>query len=279
MLTDVVISTRDNFSKKGFSLSFAIRALLNQAADGLNIIVADNGSDDNTSGELNKLFGQKINIIDTKHVAGNLSASRNLAADCGVSEMIFFIDDDMITKSRGDIYKCIEIAKDVDFACGAIRLWAPLTWTMLIRSDDPISKVVSTLEKISTEPLSIDRITGKNSLDNRSYIANFGIVRREIFKKLGGFDENYTGWGFQDTDLMWRLCVAGFNYDLFSKYGIEVFHLSHKVNKNERYVENLRRFRNKQQIEGRAFRTNHFFEIYENDGFSLFADLPNNCND
>lgn len=274
MLTDVVISTKNNLSEKSFSLRFVIRSLLNQAADDLNIIIADNGSKDDTSSQLKRIFGDKINIIDTSHVTGNLSASRNLAARCGTATMIFFIDDDMIPKHKGSIGKCIEIAQDVDFVCGAIRFWAPLTWPKFIRHDDPINKVISTLEQISSEPVSIDRITGKNRMDNRSYIANFGIIRRPTFESVGGFDEEYTGWGYQDTDLMWRLCVSHASYDLFSRYGVEIFHLSHKVDKGSNYLVNLKRFRQKQKEDGRAFKTNHFFEVYENDGYSLFDELP-----
>ena len=134
-------------------------------------------------------------------------------------------------------------------------------------------KFISTLENTSVEPLGVDRLSGKRVLDNRSYIANFGVVRRDVFSQVGGFDESYIGFGYQDADLMWRLCAGNFEYDLFSKYDIDVFHLTHKVDKGGSYRENHDRYFNKLREDGRMFHTNHFFEIYENDGYSLFSDI------
>ena len=274
MIADIVISTRNNLSCKGFSLQYVIRSLLQQAANEINIILADNGSEDNTSTKLKELFGQKIGIIDTSNMRGNISASRNAAAACGSSETIFFIDDDMIPGTKNTIEHCLDISSDVDFACGAIRKWAPITWPNLIRHDDPIIKIISTLEHTSVEPSSINRVSGQNIIDHRSYLANFGVIKRSVFNKVGGYDEGFVGWGFQDTELMWRLCLAGYEYDLLSKHNIVVFHLAHAVNKEEKYEENRKRFSDKQINEGKIFKVNHFFEMYDNDGYSLFSDLP-----
>lgn len=278
MLVDVVISTKNNYSGKSFSLFYVIRSLLQQRDCDLNIIVADNGSNDNTVKALKDNFGQKVGVLDTSHCTGNISASRNAGANCGKSELIFFIDDDMIVSEPDGLRKSIEIGNNVDFACGAIRLWSPLTWPSLIRPDDPINKVISTLKHTSSEPKSVNRLSGKNILDNRSYLANFGTVKRSVFNAVEGYDEDYIGWGYQDTDLMHRLCVDGYNYDLFSSHGIEIFHLAHKVDKGSNYELNRLRFLEKQIQDGRYFKTNHFFEIYENDGYSLFTDFSEDNN-
>lgn len=278
MLIDIVISTKNNRSNKNFSLLYVIRSLLHQRRCDLNIIVADNGSEDDTTRALKDTFGQKVGVIDTSHCSGNISASRNAAAACGNSELIFFLDDDMIISKPDDLSKCINTGMSVDFACGAIRLWSPLTWPNLIRPDDPINKVISTLKHTSTEPKSINRLSGKDILDNRSYLANFGTVKRTVFESVGRFDEDYVGWGYQDTDLMRRLCVDGYVYELFSNHGIEIFHLAHKVDKGSNYELNRLQFLEKQRKDGRIFRTNHFFEIYENDGYSLFSDFPEENN-
>jgi glycosyltransferase involved in cell wall biosynthesis len=274
MRADVVISTLNNISMKGFSLQYTIRSLLSQTVADLNILVADNGSEDDTKSSLRREFGNRINVLDTGEKRHNISASRNQAAACGQSEAIFFVDDDMVLSSPTTLEIAIKVSTAVDFTCGAIRRWAPLSWPELIRPDDPIRKIVSTLEHTSYEPLSINRISGKNILDNRSYIGNFGYVKRSAFEYMQGYDENYTAWGYQDTDLMWRMCVSGFQYDLFSRHNIMVYHLSHQVNKGSQYENNRIRFMNKQKEDGRLFRTNHFFEIYENDGYSLFSDFP-----
>jgi GT2 family glycosyltransferase len=276
MLLDVVISTKDNVRSKNFSLFYVVRALLYQQPLSLNITIADNGSGDDTSSALRNAFGQTIGLIDTSSCFGNIGASRNLAAACGKAQHILFIDDDMILNGPDTLSRSLNLASTVDFACGARRLWAPFNWPELIRTDDPIGKVLSTLRHTAFEPLTINRVSGKNILDHRSYLANFGIISRDAFMRTGGFDENYLGWGYQDTDLMYRLCKQGFDYALFSNVGIEVFHLSHQVDKGSLYHDNRQRFLQKQKEDGRFFNTNHFFEIYENDGYSLFSDFPVN---
>ena len=96
MFVDVVISTKNNWSSKSRSLVFVIRSLLSQKDCDLNIVVADNGSDDGTGQQLKQEFGQLVGVLDTSNCTGNISASRNAAAHCGNSETIFFLDDDMI---------------------------------------------------------------------------------------------------------------------------------------------------------------------------------------
>jgi GT2 family glycosyltransferase len=276
MMLDVVISTRNNIREKNFSLFYVVRALLHQQKMSLNITVADNGSSDDTAATLRNTFGQTFGLVDTSEQIGNLAASRNVAVQCGNASHILFLDDDMVINGSDTLPEAFEVASVVDFACGARRLWAPLNWNQLIRPDDPINKVLSTLRHTAYEPLTINRISGKNILDNRSYLANFGIISREAFSRVGGFDPDYCGWGYQDTDLMYRLCLERFEYALFSSSGIEVFHLSHKVDKGPGYQNNRQRFLEKQRKEGRLFNINHFFEIYESDGYSLFSDFPDN---
>jgi glycosyltransferase involved in cell wall biosynthesis len=275
-MLDVVISTRNNVQSKRFSLFYVIRSLLLQREMSLNITIADNGSTDETAAHLREAFGSTIGILDTGAQVGNIAASRNRAAACGKARHILFLDDDMILDGADALPKALEAASTVDFACGARRLWAPCNWYELIRPDDPINKVLSTLRHVSLEPLSINRLSGKNILDNRSYIANFGIISRQAFSHVGGFDDSYIGWGYQDTDLMYRLCLERHEYALFSNVGIDVFHLAHLVDKGKVYQENRQRFLDKQRKEGRLFHTNHFFEIYENDGYSLFSEFPDN---
>ena len=274
MLIDVVISTKNNVASKHFSLYWTIRSLLCQKPHMLQIVVADNGSEDTTVDSLRRTFGEVVGILDTSDCSGNLGASRNAAATCGHADVILFMDDDIVLSTCDTLNQTIAIACDVDFACGARRLWAPLTWPDLIRMDDPFNKMVSTLRNTAYEPCSVNRVSGRNILDNRSYLANFGALRRAAFRDLSGFDEEYTGWGYQDTDLMYRLCLAKYEYAVLANCGVTVYHLAHTVDKSGHYESNRKRFLDKQRAEGRYFHTNHFFEIYENDGYSLFTDFP-----
>lgn len=40
--------------------------------------------------------------------------------------------------------------------------------------------------------------------ENRWAIGDFQAIRRDLFDKIGGFDERFTGWGYADYDLAIR---------------------------------------------------------------------------
>lgn len=274
-MVDIVISTLNNKSKKNYSIRHTIRSILQQKDVKISSInIGENGSTDDTAASLEEDFSNKINIIDTSHLRENIAQSRNTAASVGQSEKIFFIDDDVVPENLHTISKCLKIASEVDFACGAKRLWTPLNWHQIIRQDDPMRKVISTLKNVAFEPVSINRIIGKNIIDNRTFIANFGVISRDVFEKLEGFDNTYSGFGYHDTDLMHRLCLRRYEYDLFCEHGIVAYHLAHKVDKSKCYEINRQTFIERQRSDGRMFNVNHFFHIYENDGYSLYSDFP-----
>ena len=92
----------------------------------------------------------------------------------------------------------------------------------VIRSIPDSVDVVRPFEKIimlnETESEKLKR-TDLIYLDKRSYDGynSFGkfslILKRDIFEKVGGYDETFQGWGFQDLDLTQRIpggCYEGY---------------------------------------------------------------------
>jgi len=72
---------------------------------------------------------------------------------------------------------------------------------------------------------------------------NFSVDREAILA-LNGFDENYVGWGQEDSDLRNRLMLAGFTPTcLWHKAW--VYHLHHAPNPEKRYRRNLAYYRRK----------------------------------
>ncbi len=68
---------------------------------------------------------------------------------------------------------------------------------------------------------------------------NLGIWRSD-FERVGGFDESYEGWGFEDSDLAIRLIRAGVKRK-DGRFATGVLHLWHAPNDRTFEAINLRR--------------------------------------
>lgn len=68
------------------------------------------------------------------------------------------------------------------------------------------------------------------------------VIKSSLFFDLAGFDERFLGWGSEDTEFAYRICKAGFRFELLPN---KVFHLSESVesigkeNKYKSWVENI----------------------------------------
>ncbi|WP_242855783.1 galactosyltransferase-related protein [Ruminiclostridium josui] len=63
-------------------------------------------------------------------------------------------------------------------------------------------------------------------------------VQRQDLLNVGMFDENFTGWGMEDTDLGYRLYKSGVK--IKRNYSIVNYHLVHPVNSIQQNNENRR---------------------------------------
>jgi glycosyltransferase involved in cell wall biosynthesis len=60
---------------------------------------------------------------------------------------------------------------------------------------------------------------------------------RDDLARVNGFDESYSGWGLEDSDLAIRLLHAGVRYKS-ARFATPVFHLWHRENDRGRLAEN-----------------------------------------
>ena len=57
-----------------------------------------------------------------------------------------------------------------------------------------------------------------NSLEGRWHLfwsCNF-CIEKQLFDTVGGFDEQFVGWGFEDVELGYRLCQRGVSIELIN---------------------------------------------------------------
>ena len=65
---------------------------------------------------------------------------------------------------------------------------------------------------------------------------NLSLWRKD-FMRVNGFDESYSGWGLEDSDLAIRLIHAGVHHKS-ARFATPVFHLWHRENDRVRLAEN-----------------------------------------
>jgi GT2 family glycosyltransferase len=87
------------------------------------------------------------------------------------------------------------------------------------------------------------------------------MVRREVIETIGGFDERFSPWGFEDDDFSLRACLAGFRnrlaLDVFVRHGM---YTPEKTNSHEKLLlQNWSRFVDKWSNEKSAAYGNYGF--------------------
>lgn len=271
MKFDIVIATSNNISSKQFSLYFTIRSILSQTIQPQKIIVSENKEYLLTKEKLIAEFGSLVTVIDSTEKPNNISFARNNGAKMGDGEFILFMDDDVVIGKNETLFDVSQKMKHLDFYCGASRYWTNTNWHNFIQKSESIYHIQRILKAKSYLPKSIDRFSGKQSFHEFSYVGNFGAVRRNVFLQLNGFDELYTGWTYQDTDLMMRLALHTQNYQVMQFDNIHIYHLAHSVDKSEYLEKNRERFIQKQKELKIKFYINHFFGVFDDELYSIYC--------
>ena len=191
MLFSVVIATKD----RAALLRAALESLAEQKdAPPFETIVADNGSRDETPSVVEELSGRvpyQLRCIE----AGN--ANRALARNTGIAEargeLVLFIDDDVWLPSH---FLAAHAAAQKNGSRRAVT--------------GPIVNVPSYIER--------PRPSAAN-FSNAFFCTCNASVARAVLEEVGGFDEAFDLYGWEDTELGLRLREAGvehtFAWDAF----------------------------------------------------------------
>jgi GT2 family glycosyltransferase len=269
MQIDVVIPTCNTIKTKSFSLYYTIRSILSQSLQPKSILIVENETFELTKEKIEKEFGRLVSVIDGTSVPRNISYARNLGVKSGNGELILFMDDDVVVGRNHFFQTVYSLMEKLDFACGAYRYWTRTDWNEYLDKSYSISHIQRILKYKTYLPRSVERLTGNPSFHEYSFIGHFGVIKRAVFDKINGFDEDFKEWSYQDTDLMMRLCEGGFQYELLSNDDIFVYHLSHEVDKVAFQEINKNLFIQKQKKLGIKFRLNHFFGVFDDDSYAI----------
>ena len=171
--------------------------------DKFSVIVIDDGSTDNTLKHLNRFNSeQNFTLISLESNKG-LSAARNHGIRNGNSEIVCFIDSDMVVQSDWLLkMEKIFMLREIIGVIGEIAL--------------PKEEIPNRLDDYFYSKLRGARQFGKEAIIGPTwFLFNNSAVKRSAIEKTALFDEKITYYGGEDTDLairIWDLFPNSFYY-------------------------------------------------------------------
>ena len=246
MKISVIISTYN----RSDALICVLKSLDIQINQAFEVIVADDGSSDNTA-ELIATFKQnskfEIQHVWQKDNGFRAAEIRNKAVAKSSGEYLIFLDGDCLV-FPDYIAKHVALAEQGYFVRGSRVMLSEECTKNLIGSNVPMSDLsISKLLKLRLTrglrrifPLVRLNLKGMRKRKQLDWYGvktcNLGMWRAD-FMDVNGFDEQYIGWGHEDADLAIRLI----NNDVYRKEGVNavtVLHLWHSLNDRSHLKDN-----------------------------------------
>lgn len=165
------------------------------------IIIVDNGSNDGSL-EYLKLQSDVTLIALGKNLGAPTARNRGLAIASG--EMILFCDNDVVFTPGWRELLCYHLAAwpDIGLVGPSSNYVVPIQRATL--KPEPAESLNDYSARLTA---SIGR--GAHRWSNH-LILFFLLVHRDVIDAIGGIDEDFNPWGFEDNDFTLRARVAGF---------------------------------------------------------------------
>ena len=227
-LTSLVVVTRDAREKVERCLE-ALRATA-EPEHPTELIVVDNGSQDGTREWL--AAQPDVTLVANDDNAGAPRA-RNQALGHANGRWIVFLDDDVVVTPHWLSRLLRHAAVDGKSGCvGPVADRAAHNQQVPYDGGDDPAKLAAFAEaRYRAKPFAGTR---------RNMLASFCLlVRREVIDTIGGFDERFSPWGFEDDDFTLRAALAGFRNRLAQD--VFVRHVDYGGAKRARHDDLLRR--------------------------------------
>lgn len=235
----------------------ALRAVLDglaaQSDRGFEVIVADDGSRDDTRALVEQAsagYPVPLAHVWQEDKGFRAGAARNRAAGRARGEYLVFLDGDCIPRpdfiarhralaEQGWMVAGNRILLSQAFTARALRERLPLhAWSARQWSDAHRLGDINRTLPLAHLPLGPLRKLAASRWQ-RVRTCNLGVWT-EDFRRVRGFDETFEGWGFEDSDLAVRLLNAGVRRKE-GAFATGVLHLWHRENDRAREDENRRR--------------------------------------
>ena len=215
------------------ALDLVIKSILNQSLIPDEVIIADDGSDHDTS-ELLETYRNKtpfrLEHVWQEDLGYRIAAIRNKAVMKSKGDYLIFSDGDLIF--HPDFFKDFRsVATGNTVHIGSrVLLSGEATWQLLEKKACFLNYSGFSRE-VASNRMNAIRIPWINSL--LPPVKNPGKMRggllgvwKSDLVAVNGWDESYSGWGFEDTDLVVRLYYRGLTIRRL-KFAALTYHLWH----------------------------------------------------
>lgn len=197
------------------------------------VIIADDGSGEETAQiikQYKSLFSIPIVHVWQKDDGFRLSRSRNNGIIRSTGDYLIFIDDDIILHPSF-ISDHRRFAKKNCLYCGSrVRLGAEKTAETLKNSRNKFSiweNDLQSRENAIRIPFLHKIITGPNYTYKRMRGCHIAFWKDDLIR-INGFDERYTSWGYEDSDVVMRMMHSGVTR-VNLKWAAICYHLYHPI--------------------------------------------------
>lgn len=233
------------------TLLLVLKSLLSQTIPPSEIIVADDGSTEET-----KLLVEKISMnsdISVRHtwqedIGFRAAKVRNIAiSKCVAKEYVIFLDGDCIPLKHF-VERYMSLAEKGWFCTGSRILFSKkITERIIIESINIndwkwyswlIGRLTGGIKRLLPLLYLGEGMWRYSNADNWGKLrsCNMGVFYSDI-KKVNGFDEVYTGWGREDSDFAVRLINAGIKRK-DARFSVPVMHMWHPESDRSNLDEN-----------------------------------------
>lgn len=237
-------------------LFLALTALMHQRDKNFEIIIAEDGSSNNTKKVINKIKSETnipIKHVFQQYIGFRAATIRNKGAAQASGNYLIFVDGDSIPLPSF-ICRHKYLAEQNYFVSGNRILLSKnfttkiINNSLLIHKNTSLSwflayfsgKINRLLPLLTIKKLFPRYLTTK--IWQGAKTCNLAIWK-EDFLNINGFDENYNGWGYEDSDLVIRL-IHNNIYRKDGRFYIPVMHLWHESNKTNNSKNNYQMLKN-----------------------------------
>jgi glycosyltransferase involved in cell wall biosynthesis len=207
------------------------------------IIVADDGSGEETTMLIDEFIAQlPVSLIHVRQEDDGyrLARSRNNGLLKSTGDYLIFIDDDLILHPKF-ITDHRNYAEKGCFYCGTRVRLGPMKTAAIMENH---RNIVSCWEGDLQSRLNTIRIpflhkiiTGPSYTYKRLRGCHMAFWKDDMIK-INGFDERYTSWGREDSDIAVRMMHAGFKR-INLKWAAICYHLHHHIKQTTSDNDNM----------------------------------------
>jgi len=217
--------------------------------------------DDSGDGKIGKKIKRKFKDIEVVINKKNLGCSKTMNIGIKIAEEKYNPDYFLILNDDTEVFqkywlKNLIILSEKDKEIGIMGC-------KLVYSDRRMQNAGGFLEKWKISKLS--KIGKDDLLDVDHIMGAFMLIKKEVVKKIGGFNENFSPYLLEDTDYCLRAKEKGFKIKSYG--GVEVIHQAHQSLKNLKDPKLFFRFKNDILFSWRHLSFSNFI-------FRVFVYLP-----